>query len=326
MNHSNHGVCHGKLLWRYKNSISMCTVALVLYAEDIMWGHLYELWLHGLLRGDKVVPSMFSVHLHRYVVHILRKLAVLFPWFGAIPFAHYLRQRRADTAVPHRSRGLVGWRINLLSERKTSSMLMHVLGGPLIQHFSTARSKNTWHFRASGAGPQNKNRARAFPLGHWDRGNPWTSVCEASGETGPVYFGRCLTRDGHELNVRLRRATSRLGKWQRKQLLRTRRPCRHGNPHGTVWWGCSLALKIYGSGKGLFKRLCMTLSLSLSCTQEKKCRRGGRGWGKTEMDAFCARHSVLSHIVALCSICRPESRKSAVYTSVRVLLHVNSQP
>lgn len=59
---------------------------------------------------------------------------------------------------------------------------------------------------------------------------------------------------------------------------------------------------------------------------KKKCRRGGRGWGKTEMDAFCARHSVLSHIVVLCSICRPESRKSAVYTSVRVLLHVNSQP
>lgn len=181
-------------------------------------------------------------------------------------------------------------------------MLVHVLGTPLIQHFSTACSKNTWHFRVSGAGPQNKNRARAFPLGHWDRGNPWTSVCEASGETGPVYFGRCLARDGHELNVRLRRAKSRLGQWQRKQLLRTRRPCRHGNPHGTVWWDgwdCSLALKIYGSGKRLFKRLSMTLSPSLSCTQEKM--QTGRKRLREDRDGcfLCTSLCSLTHCGAL---------------------------
>lgn len=58
-----------------------------------------------------------------------------------------------------------GMRLHLLSERKTSSVFMHVLYSPVIQHFSAASSKNTWHFRSSKANSQTKTEPASF---HWD--------------------------------------------------------------------------------------------------------------------------------------------------------------
>lgn len=42
---------------------------------------------------------------------------------------------------------------------------MHVLCSPLIQHFGTVWSKNTWHFRVSKANSQTKTEPVSF---HWD--------------------------------------------------------------------------------------------------------------------------------------------------------------